>query len=180
MWTALHGLRYGKVGTITPPATGSGSPMSIFPAEHPSVISAAMNNFGQVAVAIVDPNGAIQIRNQTSGAHITFSGISPVLFSTALIYGSDKVGGIACYYLKPGRVSIYVRLESEGYNIEHIALFNCPFDLARLIIARVNRDRMEIAAEEIYGRRVILKSRGYPTEAMGSAAGMCSVYRQRR
>lgn len=164
VWVSGTQLRYGRVGTITPPAatTGSPAPFSLGGGK-PSRIAASITALGKLAVAIQSGDG-IKIAHEGISVIDPFLGESPVMFFTGLLLGSVDEGEVACYYLKPGSPGMYIRLESDDYAVERIVLPSIPIEMGHLVMARTRNNRMEILAKDAYDRSVIFKSVEYLVE----------------
>jgi len=164
VWVSGTNLRYGRVGTISPPAStiGSLAPFSL-DGEKPTRISGAITALGKLAVAY-QSDAVIKIKHEGKSPIAPFIGESPVLFFTGLLLGSVDEGEVACYYLKAENPGIYMRLESENYALEKVLLPTIPIEMGFFVAARTRDNKLEILAKDAYGRSVIFRSDNYITE----------------
>ena len=164
VWVSGTQLRYGRVGTISPPASTLGSPAPFsLDGEKPTHISGAITALGMLAVAY-QSGTTIKIKHEGKSPIDSFIGESPVLFFTGLLLGSVDEGEVACYYLKAENPGIYMRLESENYALEKVLLPSIPIEMGFFVAARTRNNKLEILAKDAYGRSVIFRSDDYFTE----------------
>lgn len=172
-WVGSHGVRIGKMDSVTPPANETGVASALYPDTVPAKISHAFNDVGLLFMAIPSGVASTEIKwyTNTEGATstITFGGTSCVLFNNSLLDSSIKSkSGVAALYLRPELpASLFVRFEGEpagAFSIEHVLMPDLRAQPKRLIQVSTFQRQQILRYIDRDGRDVKLTSPIYGTE----------------
>jgi len=186
-WVASAGIRVGKFSAITPPSNNLGTVSGLFPTVTPlpKKVTIGFTSKGQIGIAIQKNETSIQIKWFKSAGgdygNETFSGVSPLLFSNALLFVSNEANqtDLVLYYLRPEIPrSLFARFERDDFHIERLVHSDLPVELSKLISSKAAGGKQELYGQDSLGRDITFYSPSYSILITGDKSSLAtSIYR---
>lgn len=173
-WVGSHGVRVGKLASVTPPGDNAGAPSSLFDnlSPLPAKVTIGFTSQGQMGIAIQKDAANIQIKwfkdNEGTYGDLIFPGTSPVLFGDARLLVTDNAtdADLVLFYLNAlNPKAVYARFEREQFVTEHVINSDLPNALTSLISTAALSGRQKLYARDEASRDVTLTSPAYTPAA---------------
>lgn len=167
MWQAFvgkNGVRLTKSTDIQIDTSTSGALSGLYNGVYPSKLSLAFDALGFPFIAIQKTASSIELKwltapDTTSTA--TFSGVSPSLFFSGLLYSSNGIYSpvVGCYYISDTDAqTLMLRLSNDNFATAHTVDASIPVVLSALLEARAESGKIVIYANDDEGRDIIIST----------------------